>query len=64
MRMPMLLYRCVMPLFSSDISYCGTDLADPDGFCDYDDDADVPVSIADLEWKFEAIAEGKKRGKK
>eukprot|EP00656_Telonema_subtile_P008792 TRINITY_DN1410_c0_g1_i3.p1 TRINITY_DN1410_c0_g1~~TRINITY_DN1410_c0_g1_i3.p1 ORF type:complete len:122 (+),score=36.64 TRINITY_DN1410_c0_g1_i3:167-532(+) len=31
-------------------------LGDEDGFADYDEDADMPVSIMELEWKLEAVS--------
>ena len=34
----------------------GADLGDEDGFADYDEDADMPVSIMELEWKLEAVS--------
>merc|ERR1711934_463972 len=37
-------------------SFDDVDLSNPDGWDDYDDDAQVPTMIMELEWKFDAIA--------
>jgi hypothetical protein len=39
---------------ASGLEFEHADVADPDGFSEYDEDAQQPVSVSDIEWRFVA----------